>query len=70
MNIALLTLLIGLYARCKHQIPGYPACMSLSLRLGNPGMTRRTLNSQSCNKDPELVEVKMAVGHVRAGLRV
>jgi hypothetical protein len=69
MNIALLTILIGLYARCKHQIPGYPAYMSLSLRPGNPGITRRTLNSQSC-KDPELVEVKTAVGHVRAGLRV
>ena len=49
--------------------PGYPAFVCLPLRLGNPGMTHRTLDSQSY-KDPELVKVKMAIGHVRPGLQV
>jgi hypothetical protein len=67
MNIALLTLLIGLDARCKTpKTPGYPAYMSATPpRLY--GMTRRTLDSQSY-KDPELVKDKTAVGHVRPGL--
>ena len=49
--------------------PGYPAFVCLPLRPGNPGMTRRTLGNQSY-KDPEFVKVKMAIGHVRSGLRV
>ena len=49
--------------------PGYPAFVSLPLRPGNPGMTRRTLDSQSY-KDPKLVKVKMTIGHVRPGLQV
>ena len=49
--------------------PGYPAFVSLPLRRGNPGMTRRTLDNQSC-KDPEFVKVKTTIGHVRSGLRV
>jgi len=48
--------------------PGYPAFLSLPLRPGNPGMTRRTLTSQSY-KDPELVKVKTTIGHVRPGLQ-
>ena len=48
---------------------GYPAFLSLPLRPGNPGMTRRTLDSQSY-KDPELVKVKTTIGHVRPGLQV
>ena len=48
---------------------GYPAFVCLPLRPGNPGMTRRTLDSQSY-KDPELVKVKMVIGHVRPGLQV
>ena len=48
--------------------PGYPAYVSLSLRPGNPGMTRCTLDSYSY-KDTELVNVKMAIGHVRPGLQ-
>ena len=70
MNRALLTLVIGLDARCIHQKnPGYPAFVSLPLRPGNPGITRRTLDSQSY-KDPELLKVKMAIGHVRPSLLV
>ena len=49
--------------------PGYPAFVSLPLRPGNPGMTRRTLDSQSY-KDPEFVKVKTAIGHVRPSLLV
>ena len=48
--------------------PGYPAFVCLPLRLGNPGMTRRTIDSQSY-KDPELVNVKTTIGHVRFGLQ-
>ena len=47
--------------------PGYPTFVCLPLRPGNPGMTHRTLDSQSYN-DPELVKVKMVIGHVRPGL--
>ena len=39
----------------------YPAFLSESLRPGNPGMTRRTFDSQSY-KDPELVIVKLMIG--------
>jgi hypothetical protein len=69
MNVALLTLLIGLDARCKTlKTPGYPAYMSATPpRLS--GMTRQTLDIQSY-KDPELVKVKTMVGHVRPGLQV
>ena len=49
--------------------PGYPALTSLPIRLGNLGMTRRTLDSQSY-KDPEFVKVKTMIGHVRPGLQV
>ena len=45
---------------------GYPE--SLPLYPSNPGMTHRTLDSQSY-KDPELVKVKMTIGHVRPGLQ-
>ena len=47
--------------------PGYPAFLSLPLRPGNPGMTRRTLTSQSYT-EPELVKVKTTIGNVRPGL--
>ena len=70
MNIAIFTLLIGLDARCIHQkIRVIMPLFCLPLRPGNPGMTRRTLDNQSY-KDPELVKVKMAIAHVRSGLRV
>ena len=46
---------------------GYPAFLSRPLHLGNPGMTHRTLDSQSY-KDSELVKVKTTIGHVRPGL--
>ena len=49
--------------------PGYPAFVCLPLEPGNPGMTHRTLNSQSY-KDPELVKVKMVIGHVRPNLQI
>ena len=49
--------------------PGYPTFVCLPLRPGNPGMTHRTLDSQSYN-DPELVKVKMVIGHVRPDLHV
>ena len=49
--------------------PGYPAFVCVQLRLGNPGMTHCTLDSQSY-KDPELVKVKTVIGHVRPGLQV
>ena len=46
---------------------GYPAFLCLPLRPGNPGMTHRTLDSQSYT-DPELVKVKTVIDHVRPGL--
>ena len=44
-----ITLVIGLKARLGSQVyspktPGYPAFLSLPLRPGNPGMTRRTFD--------------------------
>ena len=69
MDRALMTLVIGLDAWCIHQkIQVILPFVSLPLRPGNPGMTRRTLDSQSY-KDPELVKVKTAIGHVRPGLQ-
>ena len=60
------TLAIGYQARLGSQVyspknPGYPDFLSLPLRPGNPGMTRCTLDSQPY-KDPELVNVKPAIG--------
>ena len=40
----------------------------MPLRPDNPGMTRRTLDSQSY-EDPELVKVKTTIGHVRPDLQ-
>ena len=65
MNRALLSLVIGLDARCIHQKNlGFPAFFSLPLRPRNPGMTCRTFDSQSYIF-PEIVKVKTAIGHVR-----
>ena len=60
-----MTLVIGLKARLGSQVyspktPGYPAFLSKSLCPGNPGMTRRTFDSQSY-KDPELFIVKLMI---------
>ena len=57
-----MTLVVGLEARCIHlKTRVILPFLSLPLRPGNPGMTRRTLDSQSY-KDPELVKVKSVIG--------
>ena len=64
-----MTLVVGLEARCIHlKLQVLLPFLSLPLRLGMPGMTRHTLDSQSYT-DPELVQVKTAIGHVRPGLQ-